>query len=67
MVTSLSGTMSTKLDKTVSVVISTKQEVDKMAKKMKEIKQLNIPVVSEGNKIGALTVSTNVAHNLLYH
>ena len=48
MVSSLSGSISSKLDSSVSAVISSKSDVDKMGKKMKEIKELNIPVVSEG-------------------
>ena len=48
MVSSLSGGISSKLDSSVSAVISSKSDVDKMGKKMKEIKELNIPVVSEG-------------------
>ena len=37
-----------KLDAAVSAVISSKEDVDKMGKKMKEIKSLNIPVFAEG-------------------
>ncbi|XP_067939303.1 poly [ADP-ribose] polymerase 1-like [Watersipora subatra] len=48
LISSMGGKMVYKLDSSVSAVISTKEDVDKMGKKMKEIKDLDIPVLAEG-------------------
>lgn len=51
MTESLGGQLVSKLDASVSAVISSQGDVDKMNKKMKEIKQLSIPVVAEGESV----------------
>lgn len=47
-IVNLNGTVVSKLDASVSIVISSKREVEKMNKKMKEARDLDIPVLSEG-------------------
>lgn len=48
MISSLGGKLVSKLDDSVTAVISSKADVEKMNKKMAEVKALDIPVLAEG-------------------